>query len=61
MGMTVVKNLFPDNPASVIGQTVRIKNLPFKIIGVLTEKGQNAMGQDQDDQSSRRFRPFRKS
>ena len=49
VGMTVVKNLFPDNQ-SVIGQTIRIKNLPFKIIGVLTEKGQNAMGQDQDDQ-----------
>ena len=49
VGMTVVKNLFPDNQ-SVVGQTVRIKNLPFKIVGVLSEKGQNAMGQDQDDQ-----------
>jgi putative ABC transport system permease protein len=50
VGMTVVKNLFPENPSSVVGQIIRIKNLPFKIIGVLSEKGQNAMGQDQDDQ-----------
>ena len=50
VGMTVVKNLFPENPSSVVGQIIRIKNLPFKIIGVLSEKGQNAMGQDQDAQ-----------
>ena len=31
------------------GATVRIKNQPFKVLGVLTSKGQGAMGQDQDD------------
>ncbi len=47
LGRTVVKALFGEgNP---IGQTIRIKKLPFKVIGVLKEKGQNAMGQDQDD------------
>jgi putative ABC transport system permease protein len=48
VGQTIVDNLFDSNK-NVIGQVVRIKNLPFKIIGVLVEKGQNAMGQDQDD------------
>jgi putative ABC transport system permease protein len=32
-----------------VGATVRIKSQPFKVIGVLTSKGQGAMGQDQDD------------
>jgi putative ABC transport system permease protein len=47
LGKTVADNLFPD--ASPVGQTVRIRNVPFKVIGVLQKKGQNAMGQDQDD------------
>jgi putative ABC transport system permease protein len=47
LGQTVVDNLFGDqNP---VGQTIRIKNLPFSVIGVLARKGQNAQGQDQDD------------
>jgi len=47
VGQTVVANLFQDqNP---IGQTVRIRNIPFKVIGTLKPKGQNMMGQDQDD------------
>ncbi len=47
LGQTVVDNLFGDqNP---IGQTVRIKNVPFTVIGVLAPKGQSAQGQDQDD------------
>ncbi len=47
LGQTVVDNLFGDqNP---VGQTIRIKNLPFAVIGVLAPKGQNAQGQDQDD------------
>ncbi|MBI3873337.1 MAG: ABC transporter permease [candidate division Zixibacteria bacterium] len=47
LGKTVADNLFPD--ASPIDQTVRIRNVPFKVVGVLAKKGQNAMGQDQDD------------
>jgi putative ABC transport system permease protein len=35
--------------ADPVGATVRIKNQPFKVIGVLASKGQGAMGQDQDD------------
>ncbi len=46
-GKTVADNLFPD--ASPVEQNVRIRNVPFKVIGVLEKKGQNAMGQDQDD------------
>ncbi len=48
VGQTVVENLFPDgeNP---IGQEIRFGKIPFKIIGVLAEKGENQMGQDQDD------------
>jgi len=47
LGQTVVDNLFGDqNP---VGQTIRIKNVPFTVIGVLAPKGQNAQGQDQDD------------
>lgn len=47
LGSTVAKNLFPDSDP--IGKNIRIRNVPFKVIGVLTSKGQNAMGQDQDD------------
>jgi len=47
LGRTVADNLFPES--SPIGQTVRLRNMPAKVIGVLSKKGQNAMGQDQDD------------
>jgi len=47
LGKTVADNLFPDS--SPVGQNIRIRNVPFKVIGVLSRKGQNAMGQDQDD------------
>jgi putative ABC transport system permease protein len=47
IGQTVVDELFPnENP---LGQTIRIRNLPFKIVGVLASKGFNLFGQDQDD------------
>jgi len=32
-----------------VGATIRMRNQPFKVVGVLTSKGQGAMGQDQDD------------
>ena len=47
LGRTVADNLFPES--SPVDQTVRIRSVPFKVVGVLTKKGQNAMGQDQDD------------
>jgi putative ABC transport system permease protein len=47
LGKTVADNLFPDS--SPVGQNIRIRNVPFKVVGVLSRKGQNAMGQDQDD------------
>lgn len=48
LGRTVVENLFlPGN--NPIGQIIRIKNIPFRIIGVLSPKGQTAYGSDQDD------------
>jgi putative ABC transport system permease protein len=48
IGSSVRQNLF--GATDPLGQTIRIKNLPFKVVGVLTSKGQSAaMGQDQDD------------
>ena len=48
IGKTVALQLFPDG-RDPIGATVRIKKLPFTIIGVLDEKGTNSFGVDQDD------------
>jgi len=48
LGTVVSDTLFgPD--ADPVGQIMRIRNQPFKIIGVMASKGQSAMGQDQDD------------
>jgi putative ABC transport system permease protein len=47
LGQTPVNNLF--NSADPIGQTIRIKQVLFTVVGVLTPKGQSAQGQDQDD------------
>jgi putative ABC transport system permease protein len=47
LGATVAENLFPQGGA--VGQTIRIKNVPFKVVGVLDRKGGSTMGQDQDD------------
>ncbi|MBV9542761.1 MAG: ABC transporter permease [Chloroflexi bacterium] len=47
LGTTVVSNLFP-NGQSPIGQTIRIRNVPFTVIGVLQSKG-SGPGGDQDD------------
>lgn len=47
IGKTVADQLFPnDDP---IGQTLRIRNLPFRVIGVLGAKGFDLRGSDQDD------------
>jgi putative ABC transport system permease protein len=48
IGQTVKTNLFPggENP---VGQTIRISNLPFTVVGVLQAKGSSGMGGDQDD------------
>jgi len=48
LGQTVVDKLFGPS-ADAVGQIVRIKNIPFEVIGVLEKKGQSAMGQDYDD------------
>jgi putative ABC transport system permease protein len=48
LGQTVVTNLFGAG-ADPVGLSIRIKNLPFLIIGVLKDKGESGMGQDQDD------------
>jgi putative ABC transport system permease protein len=47
LGATVVLNLFPDQDP--VGQVIRVKNLPFRVVGVLAPKGQGQFGQDQDD------------
>lgn len=48
VGQTIIEKLF-EGKIDPIGQTVRFKGIPLKIIGVLAEKGENGMGQDQDD------------
>ena len=48
LGTTVYENLFPDG-SDPVGKTIRIKNLPFTVVGSLQPKGQSGMGQDQDD------------
>jgi putative ABC transport system permease protein len=47
IGQTVVDQLFPG--VDPVGQTIRLRNLPFRVIGVLEAKGQTQWGQDQDD------------
>jgi putative ABC transport system permease protein len=48
LGQTVVANLFAPNEDPV-GKVIRVKNLPFRVIGVLASKGQSPFGQDEDD------------
>jgi len=48
IGQTIVENLF-DPGEEPVGAVIRIKNVPFRVIGVLASKGQSAQGSDQDD------------
>jgi putative ABC transport system permease protein len=47
LGATVAKTLFPDSDP--VGQVIRVRNMPFRVLGVLAAKGQGQWGQDQDD------------
>jgi putative ABC transport system permease protein len=47
LGQTVARNIFGDSDP--IGQVIRIKKVPFTVVGVLDKKGQTTWGQDQDD------------
>jgi putative ABC transport system permease protein len=47
LGETVARNLFADSDP--IGQVIRIKKVPFTVVGILGKKGQTTWGQDQDD------------
>ena len=53
IGQTVGDNLFPG--ADPVGQTLRVMNLPFRVVGVMARKGQDQQGRDQDDVS---FAPY---
>jgi len=47
LGQTVAENIFGDSDP--LGEIIRIKKIPFTVVGVLAAKGQSAFGQDQDD------------
>jgi putative ABC transport system permease protein len=47
IGQTIADNLFPG--IDPLGQMVRVRGLPFRVIGIMARKGQDAQGRDQDD------------
>src|SRR5436305_328904 len=53
VGQTVADNLFPGQDA--VGQTIRVANMPFRVVGVMARKGQDPQGRDQDDTA---FAPY---
>ena len=53
IGQTIADNLFPETDP--IGQTLRVRDLPFRIVGVMARKGQDPQGRDQDDTA---FAPY---
>ena len=53
IGQTLADNLYPGMDA--VGQTIRVMNLPFRVVGVMARKGQDQQGRDQDDVS---FAPY---
>ena len=53
IGQTIADNLFPGTDP--VGQTLRVAELPFRVVGVMTRKGQDQQGRDQDDTA---FSPY---
>jgi putative ABC transport system permease protein len=53
IGQSIADNLFPG--MDPVGQTVRVANLPFRVVGVMAAKGQDPQGRDQDDTA---FAPY---
>ena len=53
IGQTIADNMFPGMDA--VGQTLRVSNLPFRVVGVMVRKGQDQGGRDQDDTA---FAPY---
>ncbi len=51
LGLTTAEKLFGEgvDTLSLLGQTIRVRKVPLVIVGVLDKKGQNSLGQDQDD------------
>src|SRR5207253_2626719 len=47
VGQTIADNMFAG--ADPVGQTIRVQNLPFRVVGVMARKGQDPQGRDQDD------------
>src|SRR5215813_1989226 len=58
LGATVADNLFPGSDP--VGQMVRVRELPFRVIGVMARRGQDAQGRDQDDNAIAPFTTVQK-
>ncbi len=49
LGATVAENLFGEDPVLADNTFIRLRNIPFRVLGILSKKGTAAFGQDQDD------------